>query len=123
MKIAKPRTTPSPRLALLVEDDPFFQRVLAQAVAALRTTWLIQGLRRADLLAGRQSGEGKGAVIGFATLPQTPGTTTLVGPSPVSRRPGCQEAPDPWTMAIGQGTPPPLFTPSWHPSNLPKITK
>ena len=63
MKTAKSRTPPSLRLALLVEDDPVFQRVLAQAVTALGTTWLVQGFRRVDPHAGRQVGQGKGAVI------------------------------------------------------------
>ena len=101
MKIAKPRTTPSPRLALLVEDDPFFQRVLAQAVAALRTTWLIQGLRRADPLAGRQSGEGKGAVIGFAPFPkpQAPPPWWVQAPSVAAQGARKPQTRGPWPLA------------------------
>ena len=41
-------TTPALSLALLVEDDPVFQRVLAEAVAGLGTPWMTQAFRRAD---------------------------------------------------------------------------
>ena len=49
---------PAQRLALLVEDDPVFQRVLAEAVAGLGTPWLTQVFRRGDdaIAFCRQSG-------------------------------------------------------------------
>lgn len=41
-------STPALRQALLVEDDPIFQRVLAEAVAGLKRPWLTQVFRRGD---------------------------------------------------------------------------
>ncbi|NCA72232.1 MAG: response regulator transcription factor [Sphingobacteriia bacterium] len=39
---------PALRLALMVEDDPVFQRVLAEAIAGLGTPWMTQAFRRGD---------------------------------------------------------------------------
>jgi len=41
-------TAPNLHQALLVEDDPFFQRVLAEAVAGLNGPWMTQAFRRGD---------------------------------------------------------------------------
>lgn len=81
------------------------------------------GLAARGLACRASIGRGKRGCYRVCTLPQTPGTTTLVGPSPVSRRPGCQEAPDPWTMAIGQGTHPRCLHLHGIPATCQKITK
>lgn len=71
--------TPALRLALLVEDDPVFQRVLAEAVAGLGTPWLTQGFRRADdaIAFCRESGDCPDLALVDLGLPDRPGVEVI----------------------------------------------